>query len=260
MMKSVDVLWKTIGMNHLAACDQTMLIQHFKRNARGGKDLVCGDVHGSFDALQAHLDVIGFEPESDRLFITGDLVDRGAGSHLARDWLAKPWVFSVRGNHEQMCIDVFEGVMEPEVHASNGGEWFLGLSRAEQAGYVMLFQNLPVAIELETTAGKVGIVHAECPVADWEDLHKAFGSEDRLAYIAACMWSRHRHEHRIQTLVDNVRAVVVGHSALGRRETLGNHIYIDTGAVFDGFFTILDAETLRPARMKAFASGSPWTL
>ncbi|WP_194726085.1 metallophosphoesterase [Noviherbaspirillum malthae] len=77
-----------------------MLIQSFTRNTRG-RDLIVGDVHGCFSALQAHLDVLGFDPEVERLFCTGDLVDRGAESDLAKEWLSnKPWFYTVRGNHE----------------------------------------------------------------------------------------------------------------------------------------------------------------
>ncbi|WP_194726870.1 hypothetical protein [Noviherbaspirillum malthae] len=155
-------------------------------------------------------------------------------------------------HNEEMCIDVFDGEMEPSVHAWNGGDWFVGMTRTEQAEFVALFRNLPIALELETSSGTVGIVHAECPVADWNDLPIAFEHENADAYIAACLWSRSRYDSKCVRPVENVRAVVVGHYSLDRWTTLGNHLYIDTGAVYDGRFTVLDAETLRPARSKAW--------
>ena len=42
----------------------------------GGRDLVVGDVHGSFRTLAFALDVVGFDAGCDRLFGVGDLVTR----------------------------------------------------------------------------------------------------------------------------------------------------------------------------------------
>jgi serine/threonine protein phosphatase 1 len=54
---------------------QTGWIHAYARNTRG-TDWVVGDIHGHFTRLQAALDAVGFEPENDRLFACGDLVDR----------------------------------------------------------------------------------------------------------------------------------------------------------------------------------------
>ena len=39
-----------------------------------------GDVHGCYDELIALLQQVNFTPESDTLWLTGDLVARGPGS------------------------------------------------------------------------------------------------------------------------------------------------------------------------------------
>lgn len=49
-----------------------------------------------------------------------------------------------------------------------GGAWLLGLPETEQRGYAELFDDLPLAIEVETAAGAVGIVHAECQAKSWQ--------------------------------------------------------------------------------------------
>ncbi len=56
-----------------------MKVMHYQEN-NIGNDYVCGDVHGCYDKLQEALDEIGFDPTKDRLFIVGDLVDRGPQS------------------------------------------------------------------------------------------------------------------------------------------------------------------------------------
>lgn len=73
--------------------------------------------------------------------------------------------------------------------------------------------------------------------------------------IQQCLWSRRWFEKRIVEQIDGVRAVIVGHHALEKRTTLGNVICIDTGGNYgDGHSTVLDAATLRPARMTALAT------
>lgn len=221
------------------------MIRHFARNT-AGRDFIVGDIHGCFSRLQAHLDSIGFDPARDRLFSVGDLVDRGPESEEAVDWLAKPWFHAVRGNHEQMAIDAAQGMYDPRIYAANGGQWFMDLPTADQQYFADAFAKLPIAIELETAAGPVGIVHANCPSDDWAKLARALSGDDVPGVEMACMWDRSRiHDGRHET-VAGVRAVVVGHTPLQRPETLGNVYFIDTGAVFAGRdFTILDAATLQ---------------
>jgi serine/threonine protein phosphatase 1 len=59
------------------------MLQHFGRNT-AGRDLIVGDIHGCFARLQVALDELGFDPERDRLFSVGDLVDRGPDSEVAQ--------------------------------------------------------------------------------------------------------------------------------------------------------------------------------
>lgn len=97
--------------------------QTFKANGKG-RDFVAGDLHGHFELLEKILGQVEFDTFTDRLFMTGDLVDRGPHSELVTEWLAKPWFHSVRGNHEQMIIDYWEGLGDRLRHSKNGGQWF----------------------------------------------------------------------------------------------------------------------------------------
>lgn len=216
-----------------------------------GRDLIVGDIHGCFDRLQAHLDQLGFDPAVDRLFSVGDLVDRGPQSEHALEWLAKPWFHAVRGNHEQMAIDHVAGYSDARQYIGNGGGWFLAMTRPEQHLFADAFGALPIAITLETEAGPVGIVHAECPLADWRELLAALQGKASDQVGMLCMWSRDRATSGFTDDVAGIRAVVVGHTPMQHWTTLGNVIYIDTGAVFPGRdFTLLDAATLRPVDSK----------
>lgn len=232
----------------------SMHIQRIPRNTVG-RDFIVGDIHGAFDALHVHLDLIGFNPNTDRLIAAGDLVDRGPNSEDALDWISQPFFFSIQGNHESMCRSVFDGKLPPETHSWNGGDWFLALPREVQAVYVEAFAELPLAIELETNAGIIGVIHADCPFAEWHQLAEMLASDEAEDVADYCVWSRDRFEYGSTKPVGGVRAVVVGHHSLDQVRQLGNVICIDTGAAYDdGHFTILDAATLKPARIRGFAA------
>lgn len=221
--------------------------KRFAQNT-AGRDFIVGDIHGCFTRLQAHLDLIGFDASVDRLFSVGDLVDRGPESELALDWLAKPWFHAVRGNHEQMAIDHAAGFSDDRIYIANGGAWYLAMTKPEQRLFAGEFSAMPIAITLETEAGLVGLVHAECPAADWDSLIHALNSAQGEQVAMCCMWSRDRITNAFEDDVSGVRAVVVGHTPVQSWTSLGNVLYIDTGAVFQGRdFTVLDAATLTPA-------------
>jgi len=215
------------------------MIKNFEINEKG-RDFVVGDIHGCFTQLKEKLLEIDFNYKTDRLFSVGDLVDRGKESEECVKWLNKSWFHAVRGNHEQMAIDTFYGEWDAGNYFINGGQWFLGLTNAEQLNFVDMFNELPIAIEIETKSGLVGIVHAECPVDDWSKLEKELSGERKDLFKEVCLWDRFRSEHNITTVVDNVNKIYVGHTPAKQIKELGNVVYIDTGAVFGYELTIVE--------------------
>ena len=224
-------------------------IKRFARNT-AGRDFAVGDVHGCFTKLQEALDAIGFDPLRDRLFSVGDLVDRGPECEMALDWLAQPWFHPVRGNHDDyVCrydsCDIGNWMQ-------NGGVWFVGLPSFEQAEYAAQFRELPIAIEVETHDGLVGIVHADCPFPAWGQLRRELETPEsgkRLKLVRnTCMWSRARMEQDDTSGVSDLRALVVGHTPLPEGPVrLGNVLHIDTaGWHRSGRFTLLNLATLEP--------------
>ena len=212
--------------------------QHYAANL-AGRDFVVGDVHGCFAKLQAALDGLGFDSAKDRLFSVGDLVDRGQESKLAYEWLSKPWFHPVRGNHEQMAIDCAQGMFDYACYVSNGGAWFLALTKPERQLIADAFSALPILIDIDTPSGLVGIVHADCPLASWPDLIAALKGPhaDQLAQM--CIWSRERFQTKNVSAVEGVHSVIVGHTPIKKPTALGNVRYIDTGAVFGPALTIV---------------------
>lgn len=232
----------------------TQLVRRFERNPIG-RDLIVGDIHGCFSKLLQALDAIGFDPARDRLFSVGDLVDRGPESDLVLDWLAKPWFHPVAGNHETAAILFAGGAMSVGLYVSGyGGAWNVGNPPAARLEYADAFGALPIAIELETALGLVGIVHADCPGPSWqrfvESLEDGALSAAALIYLITCAQeSRERADRLFSGDVEGVRAVVVGHTPVEQPTSLGNVVFIDTMGWRDRAFTVLDAATLRPACM-----------
>lgn len=233
-------------------------VQRFERNTRG-RDFAVGDIHGHFTALRARLAEIGFDREYDRLFSVGDLVDRGPESEAALEWIDLAWFHAVRGNHEDMAIRWPSGNMDRDNYAANGGSWNVMNPRYLQVQFSDAFAALPVAIEVETQSGLVGIVHADCPRPTWSEFtaeldDAGLPNSRRRDLFEHALWSRDRIQAEDHTSIPDLRALIVGHTPLKWTAVLGNVHYIDTGGwVRGGHFTLIDLatlETLPPAPKK----------
>ncbi|EOV9087845.1 metallophosphoesterase [Pseudomonas aeruginosa] len=66
-----------------------------------------------------------FSPTHDRLFVVGDLIDRGPGSHRCARFLAQPYVHAVRGNHEDMLLQLYpeDSPPPPDSLLGFGEQW-----------------------------------------------------------------------------------------------------------------------------------------
>jgi serine/threonine protein phosphatase 1 len=222
-------------------------VAHFARNA-AGHDYAVGDIHGHFSRLERTLAEIGFDAGKDRLFSVGDMVDRGPESRQVLDWLQRPWFHAVRGNHEDYAcrwqsVNIANWV-------SNGGQWFQELKPAEKAAMAAAFEALPLAMEVETAAGLVGIAHADVPCRHWSELAERLTARSARDF---CMWSRRRIQNGLVYGVEGVRALIVGHEPLAQATVLGNVYHIDTKGWSNGHFTLLDLHDLTAARKEADA-------
>lgn len=210
-----------------------------------GRDFAVGDIHGSFSALQIALDVIKFNPDVDRLFSVGDLVDRGPESHLVLDWLDKPWFHAICENHDLMAWRSVAGNPYPNVdHRQHGGGWLDELEIDVRLKIGHRLAELPLVIEVQTPNGLIGIVHAQCPHDDWVLISSNQASEED---IDCFLWSTERYHQRISSPICNVHAVVHGHMTVSNMVVLGNTYYIDTGGWTDrGHFTLLNLHDMQP--------------
>ena len=179
--------------------------QSIPRNP-SGRDWVCGDLHGRFDVLLEALNDVSFNPDEDRLFLLGDLIDRGPQSRELLSWALQ--TDNVRS----------------------------GQYRVLSTGCANSF---PLSMTLECETGTLGLVHAQTPVEDWRELTAAPYS-DQLAIDCTWPWTRATGPEKTVT---GVTAVVSGHIGTQAIVNRANQIWIDTLEA-SGRLTLMTAEDL----------------
>ncbi len=212
-------------------------VQRFSRNTVG-RDFVVGDIHGAFDLVLDAMKEAGFDPQIDRLFSVGDLIDRGPGSHRCAAFLAQSFVHAVRGNHEDMLLELYSaGVPDPAVldvaSRYNGLEWWLDVPENRRMEILDAIRKLPLAIEVDTARGSVGLIHADVPTGmRWGEFLLRLEAGDTET-IHTCLWGRDRIRRQDTSGVGGVGRLFVGHTPQWTGATrLANVYAIDSGAVF----------------------------
>ena len=232
-------------------------VVRFSKNANG-RDYVVGDIHGMFGHLETLLSEVRFDVQVDRLFSVGDLVDRGPSSSRALEWMARPWFNAVRGNHEQFVLDS-ETEQQLDLWINhNGGAWWLELEDAEREKFRQVFASMPIAMQVETDTGTVGIVHADVPpFITWERFLELLENRDADT-IFYSIWSRNRLSGQASSKAvgGNVDRIYCGHTPTRTTVRIENVIYIDTGAVYalDGYSEAkLTLVEINPDRHREFS-------
>lgn len=162
-----------------------------------GRDFVVGDIHGEFDLVLRAMDMARFDPAVDRLLSVGDLIDRGSGSHRCARFLAQAYVHAVRGNHEDTLIALYDAEEPPPetlavMAMRNGFGWWLSATDEQRTDVLAAIRKLPIAIEVETERGTVGLVHADVPSGmSWQEFTAALERGDKGVEEIA-LWGRVR--------------------------------------------------------------------
>lgn len=213
---------------------------HYNLNT-SGRDFFVGDIHGCFSLVLDKMKEVKFDHLIDRIFSVGDLVDRGKESEQVVDWLKQSFFHAVKGNHEDMLLKYFLEPSNSYMYDANGGGWFINLQKENQDKIFDIVKNLPLQITVDTSIGKVGVIHAEVPFNDWTGC----SIKSSNSYVENQMiWGRSKIGSGDTTRVENIDYVVVGHTPVKNRSILGNVCYIDTGAVYGNGLTFDTIENL----------------
>lgn len=229
------------------------LFKFFPEN-QNGRDFVIGDLHGMFHTLDIMLETLNFDKKNDRLFSVGDLIDRGPRSAQVTDYLEQPWFHAIQGNHEQLLLQSIKSTSIFKAWTERaGGSWWLKLTDRERVKIQDIIRALPMAFEIATDTGKIGIVHADIPIGlSWQRFVKELQNDTELQQHA--QWSRIRHRYVTASesvpKVGGIDLLVVGHSIVDKPLFASNLCYIDTGAAYTGYgidsqLTILQIHPVR---------------
>ncbi|SSW85838.1 Serine/threonine protein phosphatase 1 [Klebsiella pneumoniae] len=196
---------------------------------------VVSDIHGCYQRLMDELKRRHFNPYEDLLISVGDMIDRGPDSVKSLQLINEKWFRAVRGNHEQMALDSLDN-NDFSLWTMNGGIWFRQLERDQQQLALSLLEachDLPHIIEITCANGLNVIAHADYPGAEYR-WQKPVSAQ-------RVLWDRDR---LMGFMVGKGQCISgadhfwFGHTPVDRRYDFDNLHYIDTGAVFDGYFTL----------------------
>jgi serine/threonine protein phosphatase 1 len=124
-----------------------------------GRTVVIGDIHGCLDALNSIIDAVA-PSATDTIVTVGDYVDRGPNSKGVIDRLLELretcHLVALRGNHEDMMLEVLRGDTPPFHWLNHGGVQtmdsygFVGDLNCVPRSHREFLDNLPNYFENET--------------------------------------------------------------------------------------------------------------
>jgi serine/threonine protein phosphatase 1 len=195
------------------------------------RTFVIGDIHGCAATLRRLVDETLRPVLNDRLYLLGDLIDRGPDSRGVLDFIFElrerglP-VSSVRGNHEEMCLQACDDLYYLGLWTANGGLATLESFQADGPGdiphpYRAFLDSLPLYILLDDFV----IVHAGLN----------FDPPDPFDDTGAMLWTRSPVVERQRI---GGRRLICGHTPVPRNRLEASlnssKIMLDNGCVFGG--------------------------
>lgn len=217
------------------------MIRHLTLNSLG-RDFVVGDIHGCFNALESALTHIGFNPSSDRLMSVGDLLDRGPENMRALHYVNQPWFHAVLGNHDWTHAWDATPTFRLSNHEKKDTAWAQSVRHSDE--YIALsdhLKRLPLIMDIETSHGLVGMVHAEVrpTYSHWSEVIELVNRYQSMAEVDISnqlLTGRTRLRKNVMLPydrdVEGVSMVISGHTCVKRPTWVGNSLFIDTGLVY----------------------------
>lgn len=195
---------------------------------------VISDIHGCLITFKHLLKKIHFSKE-DKLFILGDLIDRGPDSKGVIDYIwelqrEKYQIESIRGNHDQMMLDSIQSMKWQTRWLANGGWTTFGNFNVHSlseipAQYFHYIKDMPYFVEED---GYI-LVHAGLN----------FDTPHPLEDCNAMLWARNWYQKIDYSWLKD-RIIIHGHTPIPKGEiaslftqlSTNQYLNIDAGCVF----------------------------
>lgn len=234
-----------------------------------------GDIHGQFDLFMTSLRAAGFnQDKGDVVISVGDMIDRGPDSIKMLQLLETSWFHAVMGNHERMLLDGLNLQSDTCLadrwnwQKMNGGDWYTQSEelQSEVLRLIPTISALPLAIEVNTDQGRIGVIHANVPNNQWPSASVLLEPNIK----KHVMWSREKGQlarviverymntsaplkdpHILEAIEDfpNVAGidwVVLGHTIMPNLQPvqLANTLFLDVGAAHGNAPKVINATHL----------------
>ena len=243
-IKQINIIMKQNGIK----------IENNNKDVTNQKEYVCSDLHGQYEVYKDIIDKIG---ENDKLYILGDVIDRGPdGMKILQDIAKRQENGQVEffvGNHEYMMIQaLFLGNSEVEkiwTSESNGGkktkEEFEKLPDQEKNKIRNLLLNSLVYKEIDVDHEKLYLVHAKAiqNANKEKESVKDFLETGRQKELEMAVWTRKGDQKTDQSgevwkdeeIGKNNVYSIIGHTPTnGMIEISKGYVNIDCGASYFG--------------------------
>ncbi|MDO8416504.1 MAG: metallophosphoesterase [Agitococcus sp.] len=221
-----------------------------------GRDFLIADLHGQYDLFLEKIASVNFNPDCDRMFSMGDLVDRGMRSLECLRLIKEPWFHFVLGNHDLALLCFFEmwpeGFHDIHNYLAEDGAWLKALTQEEKFELLNellpLLRQAPLIVCVNDTTLPFQFVHAEI-LSAWGDMLPIPAVTDGavLAHQESLTWGRQLIKRALPISAPSnqnalgvsltptpwepgVRLTYAGHSIVSAPVMYRSHLFIDRGA------------------------------
>lgn len=123
------------------------------------------DIHGCYDELMKLIEKIKYNPDSDTIYVLGDVIDRGSKSVECLRYIKKTkGVHLLIGNHEQMMLDYYAGKDQYGDWYDNGGlaveEQLAGIDKTEFEKILAYLHKRPYYKTVKVNGRRFFLSHA----------------------------------------------------------------------------------------------------
>lgn len=226
-----------------------------------GTDYVIGDIHGMVEFVDALLDKVSFNPVVDRLFLVGDLADRGPESVESLRLLLRPYVYATMGNHEELLLrvvwdELFANMAVPGFFKGssadfirNGGQWLLAhmegddwlsgmvASNPDFMTIMLAASKLPLVISVGDGDDRFNMTHSELPMHFTDAIIDQLPASVPIYEVdeenSVSLWMRNIFrltDNALPQMAEGLSTTFTGHTAGKHIRKALSHACIDTGA------------------------------